>query len=104
MKIVIVVGLLVAPFSQAALPPIALSFHELVAHPATYNGKRVSVCAYLVTSCEHCGEFFADPACAQHHREKHSVAIGRLVKQFESETNLPTSEATAATSTNQELN
>ena len=69
-----------APFAQAASPPISLSFHELVAHAAKYNGKRVSVRAYLVTSCEHCGEFFADVNCARHHRDKHRVAIGRLLK------------------------
>jgi hypothetical protein len=80
MRSAVVVALLLAPFAQAAAPPITLSFHELVEHPAKYNGKRVSVRAYLVTSCEHCGEFFADRACAHHHRDKHSVAIGRLVK------------------------
>jgi YgiT-type zinc finger domain-containing protein len=80
MKLALLTVLLLAPFAHAASPPISLSFHELVKHPAKYNGKRVSVRAYLVTSCEHCGEFFADPACARHHREKHSVAIGRLVK------------------------
>jgi hypothetical protein len=80
MKSVTVAALLIEPLAQAAALPIALSFHELVEHPAKYNGKRVSVRAYLVTSCTHCGEFFADRACARHHRDKHSVAIGRLVK------------------------
>ena len=59
---------------------LSLSFHELVAHPAKYNGKRVSVRAFLVTSCEHCGEFYADAACARHHRDRHRVAIGTLAK------------------------
>jgi hypothetical protein len=80
MKSVIMAALLMAPLAQAAAPSIALSFHDLVEHPAKYNGKRVSVRAYLVTSCTHCGEFFADRACARHHRDQHSVAIGRLVK------------------------
>jgi hypothetical protein len=79
MKHAVIAALLIAPLAQAA-PPISLSFHELVEHPAKYNGKRVSVRAYLVTSCEHCGEFFADVHCARHHRAKHGVAIGRLVK------------------------
>jgi hypothetical protein len=76
----LIAALLIAPIAHAAVPPIPVSFHELVEHPAKYNGKRVSVRAYLVTSCEHCGEFFADVNCARHHRDKHRVAIGRLVK------------------------
>ena len=80
MKTAVVAMFLVAPLTQAAAPPISLSFHQLVEHPAKYNGRRVSVRAYLVTSCEHCGEFFADPDCARHHRGKHSVAIGSLLK------------------------
>jgi hypothetical protein len=80
MKSAVFAALVFASLAQAATAPIALSFHELVEHPAKYNGKRVSVRAYLVTSCHHCGEFFADTACARHHRDKHSVAIGKLVK------------------------
>jgi hypothetical protein len=80
MKSFIVAALLIAPFAQGAPTPISLSFHHLVEHPTKYNGKRVSVRAYLVTSCEHCGDFFADRECARHHRDKHSVAIGRLAK------------------------
>jgi hypothetical protein len=80
MKSLLIAALLLARIAQASSPPISLSFHELVQHPAKYNGKRVSVRAYLVTSCEHCGDFFADVNCARHHRDKHSVAIGRLAK------------------------
>src|SRR5207253_10258794 len=76
----LVAALFITPFAHAASPPSSPSFHELVEHPAKYNGKRVSVRAYLVTSCTHCGEFFADVNCARHHRDKHSVAIGKLVK------------------------
>jgi hypothetical protein len=35
--------LLIVPLTQAASSPIAVSFRELVEHPAKYNGKRVSV-------------------------------------------------------------
>ena len=80
MKSAVVLALVLAPLAQATTPPIALSFYELVEHPAKYNGKRVSIRAYLVTSCEHCGEFFADRAGARHHRVEQAVAIGRLVK------------------------
>ncbi len=76
----LIAALFIAPLAHAESPLVSVSFHELVEHPAKYNGKRVSVRAYLVTSCEHCGEFFADRECAQHHRDKHSVAIGRLAK------------------------
>ncbi len=76
----IIAVLLIAPVVYAASTPIPLSFHELVEHPKKYNGKHVSVRAYLVTSCVHCGEFFADVNCARHHRDKHSVAIGRFAR------------------------
>jgi hypothetical protein len=35
--------LLIVPLTQAASSLIAVSFRELVEHPAKYNGKRVSV-------------------------------------------------------------
>jgi len=75
----IIGALLIAHSACAAAQPISVTFHELVEHPKQYNGKRVSLRAYLVTSCGHCGDFYADRYCAHHHREKHCVAIGRLV-------------------------
>jgi hypothetical protein len=40
-------------------------FRELVKHPRKYNGKRVSVRAYVVTSCTHCGEFWESVKAAR---------------------------------------
>src|SRR5438132_9637351 len=80
-----IAALLIVPLAQAASPPISVSFRELVEHPAKYNGKRVSVRAYLVTSCEHCGEFWESVKAARDSRVHDSpaqnwIAVGRLVK------------------------
>jgi hypothetical protein len=81
-----IAALLIAPVAAAAAsPPISVSFHELVEHPAKYNGKRVLVRAYVVTSCEHCGEFWDSVKAARDSRVHDSrvqnwIAIGRLVK------------------------
>jgi hypothetical protein len=80
-----IAALLIAPVAAAASPRISVSFRELVEHPAKYNGKRVSVRAYLVTSCEHCGEFWESVKAARDSRVHDSpvqnwIAIGRLVK------------------------
>ena len=74
-------ALLAVPLAQAAPPPISISFRELVDHPAKYNGKRVSVRAYIVTSCTHCGEFWESVKAARDSRVHDSrvqnwVAIG----------------------------
>src|SRR5438552_18893066 len=79
-----IAALLIVPLAQAASPPISISFRELVVHPAKYNGKRVSVRAYLVTSCTHCGEFWESVKTARDSRVHDSpvqnwIAIGRLV-------------------------
>jgi hypothetical protein len=80
-----IAALLIVPLAQAASPPILVSFRDLVEHPAKYNGKRVSVRAYLVTSCEHCGEFWESVNAARDSRVHDSpaqnwIAVGRLVK------------------------
>jgi hypothetical protein len=85
MKRAYIAALLIAPLAQAAAPPISVSFRELVEHPAKYNGKRVSVRAYTVTSCTHCGEFWESVKAARDSRVHGSpvqnwIAIGRLVK------------------------
>ena len=58
--------------AQAA-PPREVPFRELVNHPRKYNGKRVSVRAYVVTSCVHCGEFWASVKAARDSRVHDSV-------------------------------
>jgi hypothetical protein len=78
-------ALLIVPLAQAASPPISVSFRDLVEHPAKYNGKRVSVRAYIVTSCTHCGEFWESVKAARDSRVHDSpvqnwIAIGRLVE------------------------
>jgi hypothetical protein len=80
-----IAALLIVPLAQAASPPISVPFRELIEHPAKYNGKRVSVRAYLVTSCEHCGEFWESVKAARDSRVhdrpvQNWIAVGRLVK------------------------
>jgi hypothetical protein len=67
--------------SVYAAPPAEVPFSELVKHPRKYNGKRVSVRAYVVTSCTHCGEFWESVKAARDSRVHDSpvlqcVAIG----------------------------
>jgi hypothetical protein len=83
MKRAQIAALLIVPLAQAASLPV--SFHELIEHPAKHNGKRVSVRAYMVTSCTHCGEFWETVKAARDSRVHDSpvqnwIAIGRLVK------------------------
>jgi hypothetical protein len=85
MKHAYIAALLIVPLAQAASPAISVSFRELIEHPAKYNGKRVSVRAYVVTSCEHCGEFWENHKAARDSRVHDSrvqnwIAIGKLVK------------------------
>jgi hypothetical protein len=80
-----IAALLIVPVAQAASPPISVSFRELVEHPSKYNGKHVSVRAYVVTSCTHCGEFRESVKAARDSRVHDSpvqnwIAIGRLAK------------------------
>jgi hypothetical protein len=85
MKRAHIAALLIVPLAQAASPPISVSFRELVEHPAQYNGKSVSVRAYVVTSCTHCGEFWESVKAARDSRVHDSpvqnwIAIGNVVK------------------------
>src|SRR5205809_1997475 len=70
-------ALLVCASAHAA-PPAEVPFTELLKHPRKYNGKRVSVRAYVVTSCTHCGEFWESVKAARNSQEDVSrrVAIG----------------------------
>ena len=54
--------------TAAATRPVEVQFNELVNHPQKYNGKRISVRAYVVTSCTHCGEFWASVESARDSR------------------------------------
>jgi hypothetical protein len=80
-----IAALLMVPLAQGAPPPISVPFRELINHPAKYNGKRVSVRAYMVTSCTHCGEFWESVKAARDSRVHDTrvqnwIAIGRLAK------------------------
>ena len=75
--------LLVIAFSAAPVDTHAIEvrFGELVKHPQKYNGERVSVRAYVVTSCTHCGEFWSSVQAARDSRVHDSpvlqcIAIG----------------------------
>jgi hypothetical protein len=54
--------------AAGATPAIEVPFTELVNHPRKYNGKRISVRAYVATSCTHCGEFWATVQSARDSR------------------------------------
>jgi hypothetical protein len=80
-----IVALLMVPLAQAASPSISVPFRDLIEHRAKYNGKRVSVRAYIVTSCTHCGEFWESVKAARDSRVHDSpmqnwIAIGTFAK------------------------
>jgi hypothetical protein len=87
MKSLIVAALLIAPLTQGASRPISISFHQLIENPAKYNGKRVSVRAYAVTSCTECNVFYASREGARHASvhgtiTKQGISIGRMAKGY----------------------
>jgi hypothetical protein len=62
---------------------IKVRFDQLVRRPEKYSGKRVDTIAYVVTSCTHCGEFFASVEAARESRRRpfrfqYWAAIGKL--------------------------
>jgi len=72
--------------SAAAQQPLSVSFTELVKHPRKYDGQRVSVRAYALTSLYECDEFFASREAA---RKAHlrgytydRMAIGRVKRGY----------------------
>jgi hypothetical protein len=44
--------------NAAGEPPIKVNVNQLIKHPKKYNGKRVEVTGYWVTSCEHCSALY----------------------------------------------
>jgi hypothetical protein len=55
--------------------------------PAKVQGKRVSLRAYVVTSCVHCGEFWERVEAARRFGDRHSkteqwIAIGKLAPKL----------------------
>jgi len=73
--------------AAGATPPIEVPFSDIVKHPRKYNGKRVSMRAYVVTSCTHCGEFWESVEAARRLRARNSarqqwIAIGDFAPGF----------------------
>jgi hypothetical protein len=78
--------LLSALSSVAAERPLSVSFMELVKHTRKYDGRRVSVRAYALTSLYECSQFWASREAA---RKGHisgyvndSMAIGRVKRGY----------------------
>lgn len=44
--------------NAATKPPLKVSVSDLFNHPKRYNGKRVEVTGYWVTSCAHCRDLY----------------------------------------------
>jgi hypothetical protein len=73
--------------SVYAAPPAEVPFGDLVKHPRKYNGKHVSVRAYIVTSCVHCGELWESVAAAKKFGDRKAkvqqcIAIGGFAPQL----------------------
>jgi hypothetical protein len=71
----------------AAEPPLALDFVDLVKHPQRYDGRRVAVRAYALTSLYECSEFWPSREAARrgHLRPTTSepcIAIGRVAAGY----------------------
>jgi apolipoprotein N-acyltransferase len=82
-----IIALMAAPAMEAGTSAAAVSFGDLVNHPEKYNGKRVSVRAYLVTSCTHCREFWASVQSARDSRihergSQNWITFGDLARGF----------------------
>jgi hypothetical protein len=77
--------LLIASTATAA-EPLRVSFIELVKHPRKYDGRRVLVRAYALTSLYECNEFWASREAARRgHRsgDPHDrMTIGRVKRGY----------------------
>ncbi len=78
--------------TSAETPPSSkvVSFKELLGHPKRYNGKRLSVRAYLVTSCMHCRELWVTVGAARDpHQHSNTVRNTIAFGDFASNGHLP---------------
>lgn len=87
MRTLLAAALLLVRIAEAAPLPISLPLQQLVDHPAKYNGKRVSVRAYAVTSCTECNVFYvsreaAKRAYAHGTMTKEGVSIGKVARGY----------------------
>ena len=70
--------------NAAGEPPIKIDVNQLIKHPKKYNGKRVEVTGYWVTSCEHCSDLY--PSFEAEQRSPLSgkwVYLGRFARNIE---------------------
>jgi hypothetical protein len=78
--------LVVASTVSAAEQPLSVSFVELVKHPRTYNGRRVSVRVYALTSLYECDEFWASREAARKGHisgyRRDCMSVGRVKRGY----------------------
>jgi hypothetical protein len=70
--------------SSASELPIKVDLNQLIKHPKKYNGKRVEVTGYWVTSCAHCSDLY--PSFEAEQRSPLSgkwVYLGRFAPNIE---------------------
>jgi hypothetical protein len=76
---IVVIALMAAACIEAGTIPLQISFAELIRHPKRYNGKRVSVRAYLVTSCAHCRDLWANAQAPTDPRKREEMTHNTVV-------------------------
>jgi hypothetical protein len=70
--------------NAAGEPPIKVDASELIKHPKKYNGKRVEVSGYWVTSCEHCSNLYPSFEAEQKSPlSRKWVYLGRFAQNIE---------------------
>ncbi len=86
-RLTVALLMVITTTEAAARAPLRVSFSDLISLPRKYNGKRVSLRAYVVTSCVHCGEFWERVEAARRFGDRHSkteqwIAIGKLAPKL----------------------
>lgn len=70
--------------NSANEPPIKVDVNQLVKHPKQYNGKRVEVTGYWVTSCEHCSALYQSFEAEQRSPlSGHLVYLGKFASNIQ---------------------
>ncbi|PYI75592.1 MAG: hypothetical protein DMF01_07190 [Verrucomicrobia bacterium] len=67
------------PFANCAEePPIKVDISQLIKHPKKYNGQRIEVTGYFVSSCEFCFSLWPDIRTArQSDTYQRRIAVGK---------------------------
>jgi hypothetical protein len=80
----LVIAFAAAAISRANEPPIKVDINQLIKHPKKYNGKRVEVTGYWVTSCEHCSALYSSFEAEQRSPLSGKwVYLGRFARNIE---------------------